>query len=243
MQKEKKEKQSAKMIQNSVPVCVGIIMDGNRRWARERNLPTLAGHKKGYQKLKEVAGWCKKIGIRNLIVYAFSTENWGRKEEEVDYLMDLFREFIFKESEWLKKEDLRIKFVGQTERFDADIRAGIENIERETKKGTNILYVAISYGGRAEILQAVKKIAREVLPEKIKSMQENDFAEYLWTQNMPDPDIIIRLGGEKRLSNFLSWQSVYSELFFPETYWPAFTEKEFLDIIKEYGNRKRRKGK
>lgn len=243
MQREKKEKQSVKMMQNSVPVCVGIIMDGNRRWARERNLPTLAGHKKGYQKLKEVAGWCKKIGIRNLIVYAFSTENWGRKEEEVDYLMDLFREFIFKESEWLKKEDLRIKFVGQTERFDADIRAGIENIERETKKGTNILYVAISYGGRAEILQAVKKIAREVLPEKIKSMQENDFAEYLWTQNMPDPDIIIRLGGEKRLSNFLSWQSVYSELFFPETYWPAFTEKEFLDIIKEYGNRKRRKGK
>ena len=243
MQREKKETQSVKMMQNSVPVCVGIIMDGNRRWARERNLPTLAGHKKGYQKLKEVAGWCKKIGIRNLIVYAFSTENWGRKEEEVDYLMDLFREFIFKESEWLKKEDLRIKFVGQTERFDADIRAGIENIERETKKGTNILYVAISYGGRAEILQAVKKIAREVLPEKIKSMQENDFAEYLWTQNMPDPDIIIRLGGEKRLSNFLSWQSVYSELFFPETYWPAFTEKEFLDIIKEYGNRKRRKGK
>ena len=243
MQREKKEKQSVKMMQNSVPVCVGIIMDGNRRWARERNLPTLAGHKKGYQKLKEIAGWCKKIGIRNLIVYAFSTENWGRKKEEVNYLMDLFREFIFKESEWLKKEDLRIKFVGQTEQFDADIRAGIENIERETKKGTNILYVAISYGGRAEILQAVKKIAREVLPEKIKSMQENDFAEYLWTQNMPDPDIIIRLGGEKRLSNFLSWQSVYSELFFPETYWPAFTEKEFLDIIEEYGNRKRRKGK
>lgn len=224
-------------------LSVGVIMDGNRRWARKRGLSTLEGHRRGYQKLKSLAGWCKKLGIRNVIVYAFSTENWNRAKEEVDYLMDLFRELVFKELEWLKKENVKIKFVGQIERLASDIQKGIKELERDTKDGIYTLYIAVSYGGRAEILHAVKSIACEKTSEEIKTMKEDDLSRYLWTEGMPDPDIIIRTSGEKRLSNFLSWQSAYSELFFPKTCWPAFTEKEFTAIIKEYGERNRRKGK
>ena len=230
-------------IKEKVPLCVGVIMDGNRRWARKQGLPTLEGHRKGYQKLKDLAGWCKKLGINNVIVYAFSTENWNRTKEEVSYLMDLFRELIFKELEWLKKEDVKIKFVGQIERLAPDIQKGIKTIEKETRDGVNTLYVAVSYGGRAEILHAVKKIVCEKTSEETDLMEENDLSQYLWTKEMPDPDIVIRTGGEHRLSNFLPWQVVYSELFFPKTCWPAFTEEEFTAIIKEYGERNRRKGR
>ena len=230
-------------IKEKMPLCVGVIMDGNRRWARERGLPTLEGHRKGYQKLKSLAKLCKKIGISNVIVYAFSTENWNRTKEEVDYLMDLFRELIFKELEWLKKEGVRIKFVGQIERLASDIQKGIKKLEKDTKDGTCTLYIAVSYGGRAEMLNAIKKVTREKTLKEIEEMEEKDVSEFLWTGDMPDPDIIIRSGGEQRLSGFLAWQSVYSELFFTDTHWPAFTEKEFKDIIKEYKERDRRRGK
>jgi undecaprenyl diphosphate synthase len=230
-------------IETKVPQCVGIIMDGNRRWARKRGLPTLEGHRRGYQKLKEVADWCRAAGIKHVIVYAFSTENWNRSAEEVSYLMDLFNDMIFKELEWLKKEDARVHFVGQRERFDPKLQKGMDDLERETKDGTYNLYVALSYGGRAEILHAVKKAVSEKGVEGVKNMTEDDFARFLWTGDMPDPDIIIRTSGEHRLSGFLAWQSVYSELFFTDTQWPAFTEEEFRDIIKAYGERDRRKGK
>lgn len=226
----------------NVPQCVGIIMDGNRRWAKAQGLPMIEGHRKGHNKLKEVILWCKKIDIHNIIVYAFSTENWNRSEKEIGYLMDLFRHLVFKEMEWFKKENVKIKFVGQTERFVSGIQKGIKDLERETERGLYTLYIAVSYGGRAEILYAAKRIAREKTPEEIESMREQDFSQYLWTRNMPDPDLIIRTSGEKRLSNFLPWQATYSELFFPKTHWPAFSEKEFMDIIEEYKERKRRKG-
>lgn len=226
----------------NTPQCVGIIMDGNRRWAKKRGIPTLEGHRRGYKKLKEITLWCKNIGIRNLIVYAFSTENWNRSEKEIDYLMDLSRNLIFKEGGWLKKENVKIKFVGQIERLASDMQKGIKKLEKETKGGLYTLYIAVSYGGRAEILYAAKRIAHEKTPEEIESMQEQEFSQYLWTRDMPDPDLIIRTSGEKRLSNFLSWQSVYSELFFPKVCWPVFTKKEFMEIIERYKERKRRKG-
>ena len=226
----------------NIPQCVGIIMDGNRRWAKAHGLPMIEGHRRGYKRLKEITLWCKEIGICNIIVYAFSTENWNRSEKEIGYLMDLFRSLVFKEMKWLKKENVKIKFVGQIERLVSDIQKGIKDIEKETERGLYTMYIAVSYGGRAEILYAAKRIAREKTPEEIKSMREQDFSRYLWTGDMPDPDLIIRTSGEKRLSNFLPWQATYSELFFPKTDWPAFSKKEFMDIIEEYKERKRRKG-
>lgn len=228
---------------DTVPACVGIIMDGNRRWAKKRGLPTLEGHRKGYQKLKEVADWCRKKDIKNVIVYAFSTENWNRSKEEVSYLMDLFHDMIFKELAWLKEENARVHFVGQRERFSPELQKGMDDLERETKDGTYNLYVALSYGGRAEILHAVKDAVSKRGVEGVLTMTENDFVQHLWTKDMPDPDIIIRTSGEHRLSGFLAWQSVYSELFFTDTYWPAFTQEEFDSIIEEYGERDRRRGK
>jgi len=223
--------------------CVGIIMDGNRRWARKRGLPTFEGHRRGYTKLKEIVLLCKKIDIRNIVVYAFSTENWNRSEEEVEYLMNLFRVVLFKEKEWFKKEKIRVKFVGQREKLASDIGKGVEVLEKETEKGLHTLYIAVSYGGRAEILSAIKKVIREKKPAEIESMEEQDFSRFLWTGDMPDPDFIIRTSGEKRLSNFLPWQSTYSELFFPRVCWPSFTKEDFLEIVEKYKERKRRKGK
>lgn len=226
-----------------VPACVGVIMDGNRRWAKKRLLPTLEGHRRGYRKLKKIAGWCKEADIRHLAVYAFSTENWNRTKEEVSYLMDLFREMVFKELDWLKKENTRVHFVGQRERFDTDLQKGMDDLERDTKDGVYHVYVALSYGGRAEILNAAKEMVKHATKEEIVDMTEEGFSRYLWTGDMPDPDIIIRTGGERRLSGFLPWQGVYSELFFTDTYWPAFTEREFNAIIKSYGTRERRRGR
>jgi undecaprenyl diphosphate synthase len=225
----------------SQPTCVGIIMDGNRRWARERSLPTLEGHRRGYEKLKNVSDWCRDRGIEHLVVYAFSTENWNRSEEEVAYLMDLFRNMV-KGFEDIMKKGGRIHFCGQRERFDQDLQESMKTLEERSKEGKYHIYICLSYGGRAEILHAIKKAAQEKTPQEIADMDEKGVYEFLWTGNMPDPDIIIRTGGERRLSGFLAWQSVYSELFFTDTHWPAFTEAEFDDIIRSYGTRERRRG-
>jgi len=227
---------------NEVPLCIGIIMDGNRRWAKENGLPRVEGHWRGYQKMQEVISWCKEIGVKNLVVYAFSTENWNRSEEEVSFLLDIFRTMVTKELEQFKNENVRVRFVGQKERFSEDIRGGMNKMEEATKTGEYSLFVCLSYGGRAEILSAIQKITREKTKEEIDQLSENDVRNYLWTKEMPDPDIIIRTGGEKRLSNFLPWQSVYSELFFSETFFPAFLKEQFVKIIDEYQQRERRKG-
>jgi undecaprenyl diphosphate synthase len=227
----------------NTPTCLGLIMDGNRRWAKARGLPAFEGHRHGYEKLNDLLSWCKEAGVKHVAVYAFSTENWKRTEEEVGYLMRLFREVLFKETERFMKENGRVKFIGQKERFDEDIREGMEKMERDTSGGEYNFYVCISYGGRAEILSAVKNIAKEKTPEEIRALTEEDFGELLWTKEMPDPDIIIRTGGEKRLSNFLTWQGVYSELFFSNTLWPEFSKEEFTGILEEYAKRERRRGK
>lgn len=224
----------------SAPKSIGIIMDGNRRWAKERGLHTFEGHQRGYEKLKEVLGWARERGVSHLIVYGFSTENWNRSPEEVSYLLDLFRVVLSREVEKIKKERGRIVCIGDRARFPEDLRGLMEKAERETAtlKGTTLI-LALSYGGRGEIVEAVKKL----LASGEKDVTEEGFENFLWTKGIPDPDIIIRTGGEMRLSGFLPWQSVYSELVFTKTFWPDFSKKEFESIIEEFSKRKRNFGK
>ena len=214
-------------------------MDGNRRWAKSKGLPVFEGHRAGYNKLREVVDWCKEAGIKNLIVYAFSIENWNRTKEEVGYLMSLFREVIGCQVEEAKKNGTRLIFLGERSRFAPDILRAVESAERETADGKSFTFgIALSYGGRAEIIDAIRRIPKE----KLGALSEEEFSKLLWTKEIPDPDLIIRTSGEKRLSGFLPWQSVYSELFFTDTFWPAFTREEFNRILEEYAKRQRRFG-
>lgn len=220
--------------------CIGIIMDGNRRWANEHGKPVFEGHSAGYKKLQDVVGWAREVGVPHIIAYAFSTENWQRSEEEVGYLMKLFRFVIDNEVERMVAERVRVRFVGERARFPEDIVRGMERIEEATGKEYDItLHIAISYGGRAEIVAATNAL----IFENAASVSEEEFAAKLWTHSMPDPDIIIRTGGEMRLSGFLPWQSVYSELFFVSAFWPDFSRTEFDHIVAEFYARERRRGK
>ena len=224
---------------SSAPACVGIILDGNRRWAKERGLSKLEGHRAGMENLKTVTRFIRDSGIKHLVVYAFSTENWNREPEEVSYLMELFRESIQNEMSELGKEGVRTRFVGQRERFSADLQQSMDEIEKETAKNETItLWVCLSYGGRAEIVAAANAAAA-----KSDLITEEILSKNMWTAEMPDPDIIIRTGGEKRLSGFLTWQSIYSELFFINTFWPDFNKETFDAILAEFATRERRNGK
>jgi undecaprenyl diphosphate synthase len=229
------EKQSIK--------CIAFIMDGNRRWAKARGKKGFEGHAEGYKKLKEILGWVKDVGINDAIVYAFSTENWKRTEEEVGALMKLLKYALSNEVDSLVKQGVRLKFAGDLTLFDVSFREMLVKAVQKTKdNGPLTLTVALSYGGRAEILNAVKVIS--ILPkEELGKMDEESFKKYLWTGETADPDLIIRTGGELRMSNFLPYQSVYSELFFTKTLWPDFGRDEFDSILKEFGERKRNRGR
>ena len=220
------------------PDCIGIILDGNRRWAKAKNLPSLEGHRRGAERLRETARWVRNRGIRHLAVYAFSTENWSRSEEEVNYLLKLFRTVVDEFFGELAKENIRVRFAGEREKFGKEIQDAMQRVE-EASAGNELLtlWVCFSYGGRAEIVRAANSASKggEVTEE---SLNKN-----LWTAGMPDPDIIIRTGGEKRLSGFLTWRSVYSELFFVDEYWPDFSEKILDSILTEYSERHRRMGR
>lgn len=222
------------------PSCVGIILDGNRRWASERGLPKLEGHRMGLlETLKRVALAARDRGIKHLAVFMFSTENWSREEAEVSYLMDLFREYMRKQAKELGAEGIRIRFAGQRKRFSPDLQEAIQNIESETAKNDKLtLWACLSYGGRAEIAAAAR--AASAADEEIT---EESIGKHLWTAQMPEPDIVIRTSGEQRLSGFLTWKSVYSELFFIDTKWPDFGEAEFDAILTEYAQRQRRRGR
>lgn len=225
---------------NRTPASIGIIMDGNRRWARARSLPTSEGHRKGYEKLKDVVAWAKAEGVGTLVVYAFSTENWKRSEEEVGYLMKLLFLAVREIEKEAKEKEIRVRFIGETSKIAPEMADAMRSLERSTATFSSFtLVVALSYGGRAEIVDAVKRIP----DEERSSLTEEGFARYLWTSGIPDPDLIIRTGGEERLSNFLPWQSVYSELFFVETLWPDFSREDLRSIIEAYGARERRVGK
>jgi undecaprenyl diphosphate synthase len=229
--------------EQKTPQCIGVIMDGNRRWAKERGLVGTAGHLAGYEKLKEFLDWANEAGIKYVIAYAFSTENWKRDPVEVEYLMNIFRLALGKSTEEFKDKKVRLKIIGDKERLPKDIQELILKAEEKTKDGELCLALAISYGGRAEILSAVKKLVAEKSSEEIQKLEEKDFSDYVWTKDIPDPDLIIRTSGEVRTSNFLPWQSAYSEWFFLNTYWPAITKAEFEKILFDYSSRKRRLGK
>lgn len=229
-----------KLETGQVVKCIGIIMDGNRRFAERQKISTYNGHRKGYDKLTEVVLWARDDGVLHIIAYAFSVENWNRSEKEVGYLMKLFRFVLDNEAKKMVKERVRVLFVGERTRFSKDIQEGMIRIEESTGKDYAItLYLAVSYGGRAEIVSATNAL----LFENSGVVSEDDFSKKLWTHPMPDPDIIIRTGGEKRLSGFLLWQSVYSELFFSDTLWPDFSREEFNSILNEFHLRERRYGK
>jgi undecaprenyl diphosphate synthase len=224
----------------NIPRSIGIIMDGNRRWAKTKGMPTLEGHRAGYEKVRDVLTWSRESGVQSLIVYAFSTENWNRTAEEVFYLMDLFRTMISVITEDAIKNNMRLIFLGERQRFAPDLLQAIVDAEAATRNLSAFTFgIGLSYGGRTEIVDAIHRIPKE----KLETISEEEFSALLWTKEIPDPDLIIRTSGEERLSNFLPWQSVYSELFFTKTLWPDFSLKEFNHILAEYAERDRRRGK
>ncbi len=227
-------------LKKNIPNCIGFILDGNRRWARERGLHTLKGHQKGYENLKDTVSWCKDAGVKHMVAYVFSTENWNRSKEEVTYLMDLMRIIFKKQLSEIRKDGMAVYVIGDISLFTEDIQKDIENLHDTNPSDAKYhLWLAASYGGRPEILAGINSL----LKSGKKSVNEIEFKNALWTAEMPDPDIIIRTGGEKRLSNFVTWSSVYSELFFVDTYWPDFSKEEFENILEKYSERERRHGK
>lgn len=225
----------------NIPAHVGLIMDGNRRWARERNLPTFEGHLQGYEKFNKSVDWFFSRGVSVLSVFAFSTENWNRSQEEVNYLMKLLREIIDKELKRALEKGYRVLISGRTDELPGDLPESCGNIVNKTKAGAaGTLNVCLNYGGRAEIIDAISKmIKNNIKPEQA---HEGMIRKYLYNGGLPDPDIIARTAGEKRLSGFQLWESAYSEFMFLDKYWPDFEEADADAIIEEYGRRKRRFG-
>lgn len=228
-----------------LPAHVGIIMDGNGRWARKRGLPRKMGHRAGANTFKEIARYANKIGLRYLTAYVFSTENWKRPKDEVDSIIALLRSYL-DEMEGYRKENIRVLFIGDRTVFDADIQAKMQRAEEQSKNATGLtLILAINYGGRAEIAQAARRIAEDAAAGKIApdAVDESVFSRYLYTAGIPDVDLLIRPSGEYRLSNFLLWQTAYSEyVFLSGVLWPDF-KPEMLDAaLAEYRSRSRRFG-
>ncbi len=228
-----------------IPKHIGIIMDGNGRWAKKRGLPRINGHKEGMLVLKKTVETCKNLGVDFLTVYAFSTENWKRPKIEVSFLLNLLKYYIRSELDYLKKNKVALKFIGSRIGLDKKIISMMSVIEKETSDGTEMVFsIAFNYGGRMEITDGVKKIAqmvedKELLPEDI---DEELISNQLYTKNMPDPDLIIRTSGEFRTSNFLLWQSAYSEYYISDVLWPDFTEEVLIDALKVFSARNRRFG-
>jgi undecaprenyl diphosphate synthase len=223
----------------NIPNHIGIILDGNRRWAKEKGLPFFEGHKNGLETAKKIINRCQERGIKTLTLFVFSTENWKRSQEEVNFLMNLLqRAFVNDFKEYIDK-GIRIRVIGQKERLSPDIQKKIAEIEELSKNNNKmVLNLALSYGGRVEINEAVKNIIRKKInPEEIN---EEIIKENLWTS---DVDLVIRTGKEQRISNFLIWQTAYSELYFCPKYWPDFTEKDLDEALINYSNRQRRFGK
>ena len=224
-----------------MPVHVAFIMDGNGRWAQKQGLPRIAGHEVGVQCIQSVLETLGPLGVRFVTLYAFSTENWSRPQNEVDGIMDVFSDAIASQTQPLHKKNVRIIHVGRTENLHPDLKDGVAGAQLLTQDNTGItLNVAFDYGGRAEILEAVRQIIRDGIdPDMI---DEDLFSRYLFTSHSPDPDLIIRTGGEQRISNFLLWQSAYSEMYLTTTLWPDLGPDELTDVIKAFGARRRRYG-
>lgn len=225
---------------------IAIIMDGNRRWAKNHMLPSAVGHQKGVESLKSTMRSFDKFGIKYLTVYAFSTENWNRKKEEVDFLMNLLAKTLTDELDEMHEENVKIKFVGNIEKLNPKLIEILKNAENKTKNNTGVnLQIAFNYGARDEIVNAVKKITQKALDGEIKigEIDEKLVSENLYTAKIPDPDLLIRTGGEKRISNYLLWQIAYSEVYVTEKFWPEFDENALTEAILEFEKRNRRYGK
>ena len=229
-----------KIKERTLPEHIAIIMDGNGRWAKKRSLPRSAGHAAGAKTFKTIARYCNKIGLKYLTVYAFSTENWKRPPEEVDGIMNLLRDYL-KDAENFNQENIRVKFIGDPAPLADDIKQLMKKDEDGSADATGLkLNIAINYGGRDELVRAVRQIAGEELsPDEIT---EDEIAHRLYTAGMPDPDFIIRPSGEYRLSNFLLWQSAYAEYWFSDVLWPDFKPRHLEQAIDDYNRRSRRFG-
>ncbi len=230
--------------QQTVPNHIAIIMDGNGRWAKKRGLPRTAGHFKGAEVFQKITRHCEKIGVKALTVYAFSTENWSRPLSEVESIMNLLRKYL-KDAFGFKGENIKITFIGERQRLDDDIVKLMHEIEQVSKDNTGLkLNVAINYGGRDEIINATKEIAK--LAEQnlvdIEDLTEQDFEKYLYTKDSPPVDLILRPSGEQRISNFLLWQSAYSEFVYMDVLWPDFSPKDLDKAIAAFCKRSRRFG-
>jgi len=230
---------------NKLPRHIAIIMDGNGRWARKKNLSRISGHLKGVDAVKEVVTACRELGIKVLTLYAFSIENWKRPAEEVMALMKLLREYLIKESEEMIQNNIRLNAIGRLEDLPPDVQDVLKETMKKTEKNDGmILNLALSYGGRSEILHAIQGILSDFEKGRIQSEEMNiqRFSQYLWTKGLPDPDLLIRTSGELRVSNFLLWQIAYTELYVTETLWPDFDRGELLKAIADYQSRERRFG-
>jgi len=230
----------------TLPRHVAIIMDGNGRWAQERGLPRTAGHQRGVERVRDVVRTAPELGIEVLTLFAFSTENWHRPDYEISVLMSLFRRYIVREVDEIDAAGVQVRMIGQRERLPADLQRLIAQTERRTADNTGlVLQPGVSYGSRAEITRAVRRIAAEVAAGRLDpdAIEEATIADHLYTAGMPDPDLVIRTSGEMRISNFLLWQSAYSEYAFVPENWPDFTPERFREVVQSYAGRKRRFGK
>ena len=228
-------------MKQKIPQHIAFIMDGNRRWAKDRHLLTFAGHKAGYHNLERIVEHAKKLGIKYVTFWAFSTENWKRDKKEVSFLLDLLKTQL--KGDMLKRmidKGGRITILGDITPFSDEMKKGLKDVEERSKDNETIFVnIGLNYGGRAEILHAVNAIIKSTTEE----VTEEIFSSFLYTKGQPDPDLIIRTGGDQRLSGYLPWQGVYSELYFTNTYWPDFDEKAFDKALDEYAARERRFGK
>ena len=228
----------------NLPQHIGIIMDGNGRWAKKHHLPRSAGHAAGSKNFKDIARFANKIGLKYLTVYAFSTENWKRPQDEVDNIMNILRDYL-KDAKNFKDENIKVKFLGNLEQLDDDIIELIRDAEENSAEATGLhLNIALNYGGRDEIVHAVRNIANSVKAGEldINSIDEQTISNNLYTAGQPDPDFIIRPSGEFRISNFLIWQSSYSEFWYSNVLWPEFKPKHLIQAIEDYNKRNRRFG-
>lgn len=228
-----------------MPRHIAIIMDGNRRWAKKRNLPVKLGHKQGAETLKKIVRYANKIGLEYITVYAFSTENWKRSEDEVSALMNLLESYLEDFAKEADTENIVIRVLGNLEQLSESLQKSIQKTIKRTENNTGTIFnIALNYGGRDEITNAVKEISKEVKNGRItvEEISEELISKHLYTKNDPDPDLLIRTSGELRLSGFLPWQSVYSEFLFMDKLWPDFTEKDLDEAIEIFAKRNRKFG-
>ena len=240
---KKTTKQAVEVDFNNLPRHIAIILDGNGRWAQKRGLPRTAGHAAGAETFRNIATYCKEIGLDYLTVYAFSTENWKRPQAEVDTIMELLEKYLFEAIDRMEKDKVKMEFFGDVSVLSPKLRGLIDRTREISKhyEGCQV-NICLNYGGRDEIIRGIMRFAEEYKQGSVSELTEEGFNRYLFSAGVPDPDLLIRPGGELRLSNFLMWQSAYSELYFTDTLWPDFTKADINAAIAEFQRRDRRYG-